>query len=85
MHKYLVNILPQKHTFADILREKFKRGSFFSQQSYHLSAHVQREFHHSSLFVIGDIEGVTTDPCCNCTWSPYGKLLTVLESSTGVK
>ena len=36
--------------------------------------HEHSECHHSSLFVIGGIQGVTPVPCYNCTWSP---LLTV--------
>ena len=41
--KTVSNFSPQKHTFADIFRERFKRGSFF-WQSFHLTAHVQSEF-----------------------------------------
>ena len=32
--------------------------------------HEHSECHHSSLFVIGGIQGVTSVPCYNCTWSP---------------
>lgn len=71
-----VTFLPEEkiNTFAGYFLDEFQNVAHF------LSARRKKESNHSSLFPTGRIQGVTTGPSHNSSWSPHSiSLLNVVE------